>query len=59
MDRPKRQTATATPAKPGGLPLTLGATGQLGRSPVMLDFAIDVSPEFVPVLSIQAVDVAR
>ena len=24
MDRPKRQTATATPAKPGGLPLTLG-----------------------------------
>ena len=23
MDRPKRQTATATPAKPGGLPLTL------------------------------------
>lgn len=23
MDRPKGQTATATPAKPGGLPLTL------------------------------------
>src|ERR1700722_1919084 len=36
---------------------TLGATGQLGRSPAMLDFAIDVSREFVPVLSIQAVDV--
>jgi hypothetical protein len=29
MDRPKRQTATATPAKPGGLPLTLGAMGVL------------------------------
>ena len=33
MDRPKRQTATATPAKPGGLPLTLeeaesGARGE-------------------------------
>ena len=31
MDRPKRQTATATPAKPGGLPLTLGAQGQSGE----------------------------
>ena len=31
MDRPKRQTATATPAKPGGLPLTLGAQGQTGE----------------------------
>ena len=35
MDRPKRQTATATPAKPGGLPLTLasragGPAGQPG-----------------------------
>ncbi len=26
MDRRKRQTSTATPAEPGGLPLTLGST---------------------------------
>jgi len=32
-------------------------TGQLERSAVMLDFVIDVLPEFVPVLSVQAVDV--
>ena len=30
MDRPKRQTATATPAKPGGLPLTLAGIS-IGR----------------------------
>src|SRR5258705_679707 len=31
--------------------------GQLKRSAVMLDLVIDVLPEFVPVLSVQAVDV--
>ena len=38
---------------------SLGATGQLEGSPVMLDLLIDVVPEFVPVLSVQAIDVAR
>jgi hypothetical protein len=32
MDRPKRQTATATPAKPGGLPLTLATLVRPGGS---------------------------
>jgi hypothetical protein len=33
MDRPKRQTATATPAKPGGLPLTLGPSPHIEIRP--------------------------
>src|SRR5277367_1616947 len=41
MDRPKRQTATATPAKPGGLPLTLDLesawkTGGAAASPLLV-----------------------
>ena len=33
MDRRIRQTATASPAEPGDLPLTLAANGETGRAP--------------------------
>ena len=49
MDRPKRQTATATPAKPGGLPLTLASRGSVSiwRRGVFQVHAVDANGEIV------------
>ncbi len=51
MDRPKRQTATATPAKPGGLPLTLDqrfAAAITGPHPVPRTIAASARPASAP-----------
>lgn len=42
MDRRKRQTAAATPAKPGGLPLTLAmpVAAMKGKADPILDFVL-------------------
>ena len=54
VDRPKRQTSTASPAKPGGLSLTLGGALAcfLRRGATLVDHASGRFPNAVALLGI-------